>query len=368
MLQPDGIRQLPHEAGGCQSCRSREGRRTASRGFGGARRTCGRGARRRGGAADSRTRSRAQNASSHPSPPRSGAGIAFPCRSITTCTSGEYGTAGPCFLAEIPYRRRGRPPRSTHRVWPSKPTRLQTRSASSPSNLARSRCAASAVRHVIAPAPPRRTFESTRPGSDPPPWDRRAGTGPTSRRSSPRRTPRRDRVPCARARRSSRRPRQRRAPSRRRSSDSAFLTASSAPSLLRSSSLGLLEDEILSLTCRISFSILSWPGTSVCRDEYLHSCQSGVFFLRNSLHLTHQRIMAPPPRSFRRHACPLKILSGRAGDRSRKGVPARRCTALHEYAPATSFLHLCPVCMAHVAVHVQEVVFQQNQVGPVVPA
>ena len=96
------------------------------------------------GRCDSRTRSRAQNASSHPSPPRSGAGIAFPCRSITTRASGEYGTAGPCFLAEIPYRRRGRPPRSTHRVWPSKPTRLQTRSASSPSNLARSRCAASA--------------------------------------------------------------------------------------------------------------------------------------------------------------------------------------------------------------------------------
>ena len=62
---------------------------------------------------------------------------------------------------------------------------------------------------------------------------------------------------------------------------------------MRSSSLGLPEAEIFSLTCRISFSILSWPGTSVCRDKYLHSCQSGVFFLRNSLHLMHQRIMAP---------------------------------------------------------------------------
>ena len=85
-------------------------------------------------------------------------------------------------------------------------------------------------------------------------------------------------------------------------SDSAFLTASSAPSLLRSSSLGLPENEILSLACRISFSILSWPGTSVCRDEYLHSCQSGVPFLRNSLHLTHQSIMVRPPRSSSRIA------------------------------------------------------------------
>ena len=93
-------------------------------------------------------------------------------------------------------------------------------------------------------------------------------------------------------------------------SDSAFLTASSAPSLLRSSSEGLPEDEILSLACRSSFSILSWPGTSVCRDEYLHSCQSGVPFLRNSLHLVHQRIMASPPRSFRRQACLLEILLG----------------------------------------------------------
>ena len=145
------------------------------------------------GRCDSRTRSRAQKASSHPSP------SPFGCRASHTPVPLYH-------HAHVRGVRHGRPvlfggdPRTgggDARPGPptgygrQKPARLQTRSTRSPSKLG--------PQPVARPAPAScNSLCTTTPyflkysawDQIPPPWNRRAGTNPTSRRPSPRRTPR----------------------------------------------------------------------------------------------------------------------------------------------------------------------------------